>query len=291
MPIYEQTYRHYEGEMKRRFRWAIIAEQELRVLIKTRVFLLLMMVALLHGILRLLQVVAYDVVIQDPNNPLTPLLRQVQGLVVNERMFFDFIRIQTPIVFIVCLYAGSGMICSDFRNNLMEVYFSKPIRWYDYALGKILSLVAVGLSITALPGVFLAILHNMLAPSMDLLKASYWWPAAILAFSLIVVLPCVLGILASSALLSSQNFAAIAVFMVLFANSTLGGILATVLEKRNYLIISFPMALNRIGQHLFRDRRLFFELRWEWSMLFVLLVCVWGAWVIFRSARRAEVAV
>jgi len=129
VPIYEQTYRHYEGEVKRRFRWVIVVEQELRVLVKTKVFLLLMMVALLHSILRLLQVVAYDVVIQDPNNPLTPLLRQVQGLVVNERMFFDFIRIQTPIVFIICLYAGSGMICSDFRNNLMEVYFSKPIRW------------------------------------------------------------------------------------------------------------------------------------------------------------------
>jgi len=158
-------------------------------------------------------------------------------------------------------------------------------------LGKILSLVVVSLGITALPGVFLVILHNMLAPSLELLKMSYWWPAAILVFSLVVVLPCVLGILASSALLGSQNFAAIAVFMVLFANSTLGGILATVLEQRNYLVISFPMALNRIGQHLFRDRRLFFELRWEWSMLFVAVVCVWGAWVIFRSARRAEVAV
>ena len=290
MPIYEQSYRNYEGEMRRHFRWVIVAEQELRVLVKAKPFLLLMLIALIHCLLRLLQVVGYDVIMQDPNHPLTPFLQQVEVIIVNARMFFDFIRLQAPIVFVVCLYAGSGMICNDFGNNLMEVYFSKPIRWYDYALGKILSLVAVGLMITAVPAVFLVILHNLLLPGMETLRETYWLPLAIGGFSLVVVVPCVLGILACSALLRSQNYAAIAVFMVLFANSAMGGMLAGLLQEQNYLLISFPMAMNRVGQHFFRDHRLLFNLRWEWSMLFVVLVTVSAAWVIFRKIRRADIA-
>ncbi len=290
MPIYEQTYRHYEGEMRRRFRWAIIVEQELRVLAKAKPFLMLLLVALLHCILRLLQVVAFDVVIQDPNNPLTPLLNQIQGIMVREQMFFDFLRIQTPLVFLIALYAGSGMICNDMNNNLMDVYFSKPIRWYDYVLGKVLSLTAVGLSITALPAIALVILHNLLAPSMKLLTESWFWPVSILAFSLVIVLPMALSIPAASALLRSQNYAAIVIVMIPVACSAMAGVLAAVLQDRNYLIISFPMAVNRIGQYLFHDRHLLFDSHWLWSMLFVGGTCLVCLWIIVHKVRRSEVA-
>ncbi len=292
MPIYEQTYRQYEGRIRGRFRWAIVVEQELRVLVKARPFLILMLLALLHCILRLLQVVAYDVIMQDPNNPMRAVLQHLQAVVVNERMFFDFIRLQTPIVFITCLYAGSGMICNDFRNNLMEVYFSKPLRWYDYAAGKIMSLTLIGLMLTAVPGVFLVFLHNMLLPGegFEMLRETYWWPVSIMGFSLVVVLPCALGVLASSALMGGQNFAAVAVFMVVIANSAMGGLLAGLLQQRNYLLLSFPMAVNRVGQRLFHDHRLLFESHWAWSFSFVAGVCLLAAWIVFRKARRAEVA-
>ncbi len=290
MPIYEQTYRHYEGRMRHRFRWWIVVQQELSVLAKSRIFMVLILGAMIHVLLRVLQVVAFDIVIQDPNHPLTPLLQNVQGIMVNKQMIFDFIRLQSPVVFIIMLYAGAGMICNDFRNNLMEVYFSKPIRWYDYALGKSLALILLGLSITALPALGFTVLHNMLLPSWALLADTYWWPAAALAFSLALVFPCALGILACSALLPSQNFAAIAIFMVLIANSAMGGLLALLLQEQKYLLLSFPMALNRVGQHFFGDHRLLFDSHWGWSMSFVALVSLWGAWVLFRKARRAEIA-
>jgi len=290
MPIYPQTYRSFEGHFRRRFRWAVVVKQELKVLVKARVFLLLILAALMHFILRLLQVVAYDVVMQNPNNPLTPLLQQVTILVVNEKTFFDFIRIQSPVVFLICLYAGSGMIANDFNNNLMKIYFSKPLSWRDYALGKILTLVAIGLTLTAVPGVILVILHNFFVPSMDTLRESYWWPAAIVGYSLVIVTPCALSVLASSALLRSQRYASVTVFMLLAANSAMGGLLATLLHDRNYLIVSFPLALNRVGQAFFGDRRLLFDLRWEWSMLFVLVVSLGALRIICRQVRRAEVA-
>lgn len=290
MPVYQRSYRHFEGRTRQRFRWWIVIEQELRVLATARPFLILLLLALLHCILRLLQVVAYDVVIQDPNHPLTPILRQIQGLIVNEQMFFDFLRLQTPLIFILFLYAGSGMICNDFRYNLMEVYFSKPIRWYDYALGKFLALVLLGLSISAAPAIFLVALHNMLLANMEVLQQTWWWPFPIVAFSLVVIVPAALGILASSALLPSQNFAAIAIFMILIANSTMAGAFAGVLQNRNYFIIAVPMAINRIGQQFFGERFLLFDLRWEWSMAYVAGLSLIMMWIIVRRVRRAELA-
>jgi ABC-type transport system involved in multi-copper enzyme maturation permease subunit len=229
-------------------------------------------------------------VVQDVNNPLMPILSKLEAIVVNEHMFFDFVRLQTPLVFIMFLYAGSGMICNDFRNNLMEVYFSKPLTWRDYTLGKIMTLVTIGLAVTAVPAIFLVVLHNALLPSMELFQTSYWWPLSILGFSLVIILPCALGILAASALLNGQNYAAIAVFMVIISDSILSGILAGLLQNLNYLALSFPLTLNRIGQRLFDDPRLIFSLRWEWSFLFVAVVCLWSVWVIARKVRRAEVA-
>ncbi len=290
MPIYKRSYRSYTGHTKQRFRWRIIVEQELRILIKSRIFILLMTLPLLHTLLRFLQILAYDVIMQDPNNPLTPILMNLQGVVVNRVMFFDFIRIQTPMLFLIILYAGAGMICNDFRNNLIEVYFSKPIHWYDYALGKVITLLLIGLSITALPGIFLVVLHNALLPSAELFWETLWWPPLLLLFSLIIILPCIAVTLACSTLLGSFNFAAVSVLMVVTANSAMGVLLSLLAKSPDFLLVSFPITLNYIGERLFTKPHNIFSVRWEWSLLYILVVSLWGLLVIFKRIRRAEVA-
>ena len=98
------------------------------------------------------------------------MLSQLQGITVKSSTFFDFISLQTPVMFIILLYAGTGMICNDFRNNLMEIYFSKPLRWHDYLLGKAATLILLGLSVTALPALFLIAEHVILLPSWELAR-------------------------------------------------------------------------------------------------------------------------
>jgi len=287
MPIYEQTYREYDGVLRLHFRWWIIIMQELRVLMKSRFFKLIMLGALLHILARMLQITLFHTVNQDPNNPLADIFSQLAALSVNSSMFYDFIRIQGPMVFILIVFTGSGMIGNDFNNNLMEIYFSKPITWVDYAIGKIGTLVLLGMIITAIPGILLVVLQ---LPGVETIKDSWWWPFAILGYSLAIIMPCVLGVLASSALIRSKNFAAVGIFMILIANSTMGVILGEVLKNNNYRILSFPMAVGRIGQQFFKEGRLMFELRWEWSLLYVVLVCLISAAIIFRTVRRAEMA-
>jgi ABC-type transport system involved in multi-copper enzyme maturation permease subunit len=290
MPIYEQTYREYDGQLRHSARWLIIIQQELRVLIKSKFFLIMMLVAMLHVILRLMQITIYDVIAQDPNSPLALAFNQIADLAVNNLLFFDFVRMQTPVVFLVVLFAGSGMICNDFNNNLVDVYFAKPITWLDYTIGKIGTLVAIGLVLTAIPGIILVGVHNMLLPGMETVKESWWWIPAIIGFSLAVILPTVTAVLASSALIKSKNFAAIAIFMLLMANSAMGVTLGGVLKNNNYFVWAFPLTINRLGQVMFKDVRLVFQTHWGWSLLLIATVTIVSSVIICLKIRRAEVA-
>ena len=290
MPVYRRTYRNFEGEYRRRFRWWLVFRQELRVLGKFRGFLILMLVAQLHTLLRLLQIVAYDVIMQDPNNVLTPLLSQVQAIVVNQRTFYDYVQLQAPMVLLLCLYAGSGMICNDARNNLLDVYFSKPISWWDYVVGKVTALIFLGFSITGLPAIALVLMHNILRPSVELLNESWWWPGALTVFSLLIVVPCALSILACSSLLRSQGFAAITVFMTIITVSALGGLLANLLRDRDYILLSFPATVYRLGTELFDVPKVRFETGWEISLAYVVGVSVLSFVVVALKVRRSEVA-
>ena len=182
------------------------------------------------------------------------------------------------------------MICNDFRNNLMEIYFSKPITWVDYGLGKLMTLVLLGLALTAFPALFLIGLHNALAPSWDTFVETMGWAASSIGYSLIIVMPCALCVLASSALMKSENFAGAAVFMVLMADSAMGAILGDLLKERAYYVISIPMSINRLGEIMFDYRKPVFDMSWPLPFALVCGLCVWAAWVVFRRVRRAEVA-
>ena len=290
MPIYRQSYRTYDGTVRSHFRWWVMIKQELRVLFRTRMFVGLIIMGYIHVCLRLLQIVTFNTLNTSQRNPITDLLKQVEMFTVSSTTFFDFLRMQSGLVFLGAILAGAGMICDDYKNNLMEVYFSKPMTWRDYAAGKIMTLVLIGLSFTAIPAIILVLLHNMLAANLATLQATYWLPVSITAFSLALVVPCALGVLACSALSSSQRYASIAVFMVLFGNLTVGRIVPDLLHERNYYIIAFPLAINRVGELLFNVRRPLFELSWQWSALYIGVVCAVCLWFICSRARRAEIA-
>lgn len=290
MPIYRQSYRTYDGDVRSHFRWWVMIKQELRVLFRTRMFVGLIIMGYLHVCLRVLQIVTFNTLNTSKRNPIVEILKQAEMFTVSSTTFFDFLRMQAALVFICAIFAGAGMICDDYKNNLMEVYFSKPMTWKDYAAGKIMALILIGLSFTAIPGILLVLLHNMLAADMEILRATYWLPLSITGFSLAIVVPCALGVLACSALSSSQRYASIAVFMVLFGDLTVGKLVPDLLHERSYAIIAFPLAINRVGEAMFSARRPLFEISWQWSAVFIGVICAVSLWLICSRVRRSEIA-
>ncbi len=296
MPIYKQQYRQYSGVSRHHFRWVVIIEQELHLAMQSRLLKYLMLFGLLHVLMRLAQIMIYDIIMQDPNNPMTQAFLQLDFIVVNARTFFDFIRMQATLLLLVFLVMGSGMVCNDFKNNLMEVYFAKPLNWKDYVLGKLGALVLVGLCLTAIPGTLLVILHNLLLPGWNTLQETWTFPFAMFGFSLLIILPTALSILAASCLMSSESFAAAAVFVLVVTNGVFASTLSGILFDPRYMIISTPLAVYRLGLALFTSETRyigqdFMGVGWQPALVNVLLVCVVAGSIFILRVRKAEVAV
>ena len=295
MPIYKQSYRSYSGETRKHFRWAVIIEQELRLAIKYKLLQYLLVVGMIHFILRLLQIVAYDIIMQDPNNPMTQVLLQADFIVVNARTFFDFIQMQAPLVLLAMLVIGSRMVCNDFKNNLMEVYFAKPLNWIDYVSGKVGALVLIGLLFTAIPAIILVLIHNLILPGWNTFHETWTFPFAILGFSLLITFPAALSILAASSLLKSESFSAAAIFILIIANSFFAGTLASMLRDSSYMIISTPMAMYELGIELFKlnqNRVVFNSINagWQLPLLNVALVTIIAGAIFTLRVRKSEVS-
>jgi ABC-type transport system involved in multi-copper enzyme maturation permease subunit len=287
MPIFDQSYRSYSGTLRRRFRWGVMVGQELRVLFSRRMFIFLVLLGNFHFLLRIFQVFISDVLVNQPG-----FFEGLQGELeeVGAWVYFDFLRMQSPLIFLTLIYAGSGLICNDFRNNLTEIYFSKPINWRDYVAGKVLALVCVGLSLSALPALFLALMHLTFKPSYSALLETLALTPGIIVFSLLFVGSFALVILASSTLVNSSRFAAVAVFMLTLVNIAVGGMLAGLTGATNYLVLAFPVSLNNVGEALFREHRYVnpIDVPWPWSAIYIGIVCVIAFAIVCAKARRAE---
>ena len=293
MPIYPQTYRTYDGRLRRSFRYWAVLEQELRVLGRARIFRLLILLAFIHFLFYFMVVSLYDFSRQNQQlfeQSNLDFLTRMRMFMVDERLFFMFLRMQSHLVFLIMIYAGCGMVCNDFQNNLMEVYFAKPLTWVDYALGKFLALIVLGLALTALPATLLDLFHNVMMADWDEFQNSFWWIGASWGYSLAIVLPCAAGVLAASAISSSQRYAAIAMFMIVIASSAMGILFAHMLRSPRYLILSAPMAVQRLGQACFQLRRTEIPQPWYHSAILVAVICCICLWIVFRRVRRAEIA-
>ena len=241
-------------------------------------------------LLRIFQVFVLDVLSKPGGGDLIPALSDVKVVETGAWVYFDFLRMQSPLIFLTLVYAGSGLICNDFRNNLMEVYFSKPINWRDYVAGKVMSLVAIGMTLTAAPALLLALLHVMFNPGAEAAIASLSYVMPIIVFSAILTGSVSLVILASSSLVESAKFAGAVIFLLTFVNIILGVAVSELMDQQNYLVIAFPFSLNNLGEALFHENRYEnpVDVAWPWSAAYVAVVCFVALLIVCRKARRAE---
>lgn len=291
MPVYEQTYRSYDGTLRPRFRWVTIVGQELRVLLSRRMFVFLVLLGNFHVVWRVLEIFVIDVVSKQQFSAFGGAFAGARFEETGAWIYFDFLRVQSPLIFLTLIYAGSGLICNDFRNNLMEVYFSKPLNWRDYVMGKVMTLVTIGMALTALPALFMGLLHVIFVPTLEELGNTLVLALPTVGYSLMFVLSFSLAILASSALINSSRFAGIAIFLLAFIDFTIGGLLFALTREANYMALAFPVSVNRLGELMFREARYVspIDVAWPWPALFVLLVCGVSLAIICKRVRREEI--
>jgi len=211
VPIYEEIYRPWHGRLEARPRtWWIISRTGASLLWK-RAMILLLILAALPFLVRLGQIYAATRLADFPQ-----LADVVRDLVIDEQFFSAFLQGQTFFLILMMVLSGAGLIANDRRFRALQIYFSKPVGFGDYILGKFLTLGWYGALITLAPGLVLFVLQLLLTRESGF-GAEFWWvPFAVTAQSLLMVGTLGGIMLALSAALKGPRQAGILFFALIF---------------------------------------------------------------------------
>lgn len=147
MSIRDQNYVRYEGPIVERSAWWIIARMTLRLMWSfTRTRLMMLLLWVVPVIMAVLVLVEYGV-------------RSQMGAVTGSEApgvgaILFFMQVQVFSVAMLYMASACGVIADDMRHRTFQLYFSKPVARWEYALGKWLGVYMLG----ALVGVFPAVL-------------------------------------------------------------------------------------------------------------------------------------
>jgi len=199
MPLYDLSYRRFEGPRTSRFRRSFaLAGSAASLLLRRRSFLLLLAVCWIPAVVRAVQIY---VARQFPEAP--------DFFTITPETWREFLGQQVrflPVV-LVSLAAGASAIASDFASGAFTIYLSKPISRFDYLLGKAMPIAGAVAAVTLAPALALLLLHLSLAPDFELLSKAPWLPLAVTAYSLLLALYFTLSVLAVSSFCRSGRVA------------------------------------------------------------------------------------
>ena len=124
MPIYDQSYAHWEGRLEGRLlRWLPITVNEIKLAFRSKISLIVFCLACTPFVVRLGMVYLYSLIPQLETEPGFAAMATVDG-----SFMYGFLAInQLVSVIAMCLFVGCNLISKDLKARALEIYFSKPI--------------------------------------------------------------------------------------------------------------------------------------------------------------------
>ncbi len=284
MPVYDQGYARWEGQLRRRpLRWwPILRRNFLTELRKRRTIVLLMLawvVILVRG------VILYGDLRSGG-------LLQSSGLVPGGMgTFYQAVRGQSAFVILFVLLSGTELISRDRRYNALQIYFSRPLTPNDYILGKLGIVSAFVFLVSWLP-VLLLWIFAVAVSTREGYFASVWpVPLALTVYCLVWAVTAGILILLLSA--SARRSAIIAVSWVLLygllAIRGVTSLLSTLTHQPWWGLFDLDRNVKQVGAAVFGVKGPLSTAE-GWSWLIVAAVVVGGYFLLRRKIRPVEVA-
>lgn len=249
MPIYEEIYRPWQGQLiPEPLTWWVIARTGVRLLWR-RAMMLLIMLASIPFLVCTGQIYASTRLGDYPQ--LAEILKELQ---IDAGFFAGFLRGQMFFLFLVLILSGAGLIANDRKFRALSIYFSKPVSFWDYMLGKFLVVGFYGSLVTLVPGLLLFLLRVLLAQDSTFLSEFYWIPFALIGQASVILLTLGGMILALSSALKSGRSAGILFFALLFVLDLFRQILSGISGMG---LISVPALLRQTNSLFFGLERPF----------------------------------
>lgn len=202
-------------------------------------------------------------------------------------LFPGVVRVALVVVFLIVLAAGPALISPDVGNQAMPLILSRPLTRLDYALGKLLALVALAAVGAWLPG--MAVLTASAFYADDAWAAHARAIGALSGASLLWTLALGLAALAISACVKWRPAATLGFLGIYFVAAAFGQALAAALGL-GANPLSLADAIDTLAAHWLRagaaDHAM--PVAGAWSLL--LGVAALAALVLSRRIRAFEAA-
>ncbi|MEP6537896.1 MAG: hypothetical protein ABJF23_21340 [Bryobacteraceae bacterium] len=152
MAVYKRTYKPYSGELTANWtRFAILPRYSLATLFDSKILIGLLLVSLLPFLVA-------ATIIYLTNNPVARTLIGLRGesiLSIDNRFFFQLLKIQGSLAFLITAWIGPGLVSPDLTNNALPLYLCRPFSRVEYVLGKLSVLVLLLSLVTWIPDLLL----------------------------------------------------------------------------------------------------------------------------------------
>lgn len=268
MPIFDQGYQHWEGQLSGfAWRWLAITRQGVRAHWSKR-WTKYLVVSAWTPALALVGFLAIWGLFEQQSTliqPFMPLLKAILPPVIQEGplpfrssvwtlAFHIFFTIEIALSMLLVLLIGPDLISQDLRFNAIPLYFARPIRRLDYFLGKLGVIVTYLGAVTVLPALVAYLVG--LACSLDPWVLRDTWRILFggVAFGLIAAVCSGLIMLAFSSLSKNSRFVSLMwVGFWILGNSVAGVLVETVHQnddERTWSIVSYTSNLRRLQEVL-----------------------------------------
>jgi ABC-2 type transport system permease protein len=245
MPIFDQGYQHWSGELTgHRWRWLAITRHGVRIGMKNRLLRIALLVAWLPAVVLAFSLCVWGLIEQksDLVQPLMQFVTSILGqeIVDNPKTFrvevwtlcYDyFLLTELRFSMIVILLVGPGLISRDLRFNALPLYFSRPLRRIDYFIGKLGIVVAFLGLVLVVPSVIAYILGLLFSLDLTILRDTFPLLLACVGYGAVMSVSAGLLILALSSLSRNSRYVGLFWLAVWFVSSIVGTVLAGVNEE------------------------------------------------------------
>jgi len=183
MPIHEESYLSWEGSILEKPRtWLVIARTGIRLAWK-KVVAGVLFAATVPFLVRTVQIYLAS---QIPDEGDLAMLDSV--IKVDATLFMNFMRDQLFILFIILAYCGAGLIANDRKYKALSLYFSRPVGFWDYVIGKFLVIFFYGSIVTIVPGLMLFVVQLFVTKEAGFFADYYWLPLSIIAQGVLILI-------------------------------------------------------------------------------------------------------
>jgi ABC-type transport system involved in multi-copper enzyme maturation permease subunit len=288
MTIKERGYTHWDGELQDgRFPWWPITRIGIKLTFKRKFFKFFFALTLIPALVWLV-----GIYVSERLEDFKFMMEgdQTDFLNVNPLYFKTYFTNEFLLFMIIMIlvFCGAGLIADDLKHNALQLYFARPLKKRDYLTGKAAVIFFFLFIVTLVPGIVFIFFKLVFAGNLQFFTSYPWLILSVLAYSILITTFFSFYTLLLSSIGKNRRYVAILIFGVYIFSDIFSAIFYEIFHSRYFYLLSIKSNLQQVGAVLF-DQRTPWNIPWYYSLMVIVAICLFSAYMLKRKVRGVEI--